>query len=333
MKTECYSPAEGDVLSELRSFLQSAGLRYDRSVRQTVIKRDGSGRIAATGSLDGRVIKCVAVRPDCQGGPLAGEIVKDLARLAKESGESHLFLFTRPENQPAFEQLGFYPVEKTDDALLMENQPDGVEKWLQTVPRCGKGITGAIVANCAPMTNGHLYLIQKARLLCDQLYLFVLSEDKGEIPAADRLEMVRAATAGIPGVVVCPSGNYQVSAATFPGYFLRDETEVRRVSCELDLKLFACRIAAPLGISRRFVGQEPYSTLTEHYNRYMKEILPQYGVSLVEFSRLRAGDKGFVNAGAVRRLWAEGDLSQLEEMVPPAVFKYLSSHRPRNSRA
>lgn len=331
MKTEYHSPAEGEVLSELRGFLQSVGLRYDRSIRQTIIKRDDSGRIAATGSLDGRVIKCVAVRPDCQGGMLAGEVIGGLTRLAEEAGQSRLFLFTRPENQPAFEQLGFYPVEKTDDALLMENQPDGIEKWLETVPRCEKGVIGAIVANCAPMTNGHLYLIQKAKLLCDQLYLFVLSEDRGEIPAADRLAMVRSAAADIPGVIVCPSGDYQVSAATFPGYFLRDETEVRRVSCELDLKLFACRVAAPLGISRRFVGQEPYSVLTEHYNRYMKEILPQYGVSLVEFSRLRAGDKGFVNAGAVRKLWAEGALSQLEDMVPPAVFDYLASHRPRKA--
>lgn len=331
MKIECYAPAAGDFLAELRQFLQSLNLDYDQSISYTVLLRDDNGEIAATGSLDGRVIKCVGVRPALQGGPLAGEVLRALKAEAGRRGLSSLFLYTKPENQEAFEQLGFYPVEKTDKALLMEDRKDGVEQWLQTVPRPAGGIAGAIVANCSPITNGHLYLIQKACLLCDHLYLFVLSEDQGEIPAADRLEMVRSATAGIPGVIVCPAGDYQISAATFPAYFLRDEADVERLGCELDLKLFACRIAAPLGISRRFVGQEPYSPLTERYNLYMKEILPQYGVSLVEFSRLRAGDKGFVNAGEVRRRWAAEDFESLGEMVPPTTLAYLKTHRPRTA--
>jgi len=329
MNTECHGPATGDVLQELEQFLQSLNLDYDKGISYTVILRDADGKIAATGSLDGKVIKCVGVRPDLQGGPLAGEVLEALAREADRRGVCRLFLYTKPENQAAFEQLGFTLVEKTDKALLMENQRDGLARWLETVPRPGEGIVGAIVANCCPITNGHLYLIQKARHLCDQLYLFVLSEDRGEIPAADRIEMVRRATADIPGVIVCPAGDYQISAATFPAYFLRNEANIERLGCELDLKLFACQIAAPLGISRRFVGQEPYSPLTERYNLYMKEILPQYGVSLVEFSRLRAGDKGYVNAGEVRRLWAQEDFEPLAGMVPPTTLAYLKTHRPR----
>ncbi|MDD6033154.1 MAG: [citrate (pro-3S)-lyase] ligase [Oscillospiraceae bacterium] len=327
MMTECYAPATGFVLEELDQFLQSMELEYDSSISYTIIKRDERG-IAATGSLDGRVIKCVAVRPDLRGGSLSGEIVEALRQQAHSHGHEHVFLFTRPETRPAFERMGFYTVEETGRALLMEDRPDGLEQWLQTVPRFSGGIVGAIVANCDPITNGHLYLVQKAKLLCDKLYIFVLSEDRGQIPAADRLEMVRAAVKDIPDVIVCPAGDYQISTATFPAYFLRGRDDVERLGCELDLKLFACRIAAPLGISRRFVGQEPYSPLTGRFNMYMKEILPQYGVSLVEFSRLRAGDKGFVNAGTVRRLWEEQNFDALVDMVPPSTLAYLQGHRP-----
>ncbi len=326
MNMECHAPAEGPVLQELKDFLQGLGLDWDEGNTFTALMRDDSGRLIATASLDGHVVKCVGVLPAWRGGAITGQLMTRLREEAHSRGAESLLLYTRPEHQNAFERLGFYLVEKTDDVMLMEDRPDGVARWLETLPRPQKGIVGAIVANCNPMTNGHLYLIQKARLLCDQLYLFVVSEEKSEIPAADRLEIVRQATADMPGVVVCPSGDYLVSAATFPDYFLPDQDDAQRLGCELDLKLFAHQIAAPLGISRRFVGQEPYSPLTSRYNLCMKEILPEYGVSLVEFSRLRAGDKGYVNAATVRQLWRDGWYDALTAMVPDASLSYMKAH-------
>lgn len=331
MTTKCYTPATGYVLEELDDFLQSLKLEYDNGITYTIIKWDDDG-IAATGSLDGRVLKCVAVRPDLRGTTLLQEVVKELIEEAHAQGYEHVLLVTRPIHEERFQDMGFYTVEETDRLLLMEDRPDGLNEWLETVPAAGDGIKGVIIANFDPITNGHMYLIQKAQLLCDKLYLFVLSDERGAIPAKDRLEMVKAAVAHIPNIIVCPAGDYQVSNATFPAYSLPDREAINRLSCELDLKLFACKIAAPLGISHRFVGQEPYSPLTGKYNLYMKEILPQYGVSLVEFSRLRANDKGFFNSFAVRRLWDEKDFEALAELVPHSTLEYMKNHRPVATR-
>lgn len=315
MTTKTYTPASGYVLEELEGFLQSLRLEYDKGISYTLIKWDDAG-IAATGSLEGRVLKCVAVRPDLRGTDLLQEVVKELTARAREDGHEHVMLVTRPIHEERFLDMGFYTIEETDRLVLMEDCPDGLEKWVATIPSAGDGIKGVICANFDPITNGHMYLIQKAQLLCDKLYLFVTDEQKCTIPLEDRLQMVSSAVSDIPNVIVCPAGDYQVGD-------IGD-----RVSSELDLKLFARKIAAPLGVSHRFVGQEPYSPLTGKYNMYMKEILPQYGVSLVEFSRLRAGDKGFFNASTVRRLWEEKDFEALAEMVPHSTLEYMQANRP-----
>ena len=303
------------MLEELEVFLQSLRMEYDSSITYTLIKWDDEG-IAATGSLDGRVLKCVGVRPDLRGTDLLQEVVGELTEKVREGGHEHVLLVTRPIHEERFLEMGFYTVEETDRLVLMEDRPDGMQEWVSKVPAAGDGIKGVICANFDPITNGHLYLIQKAQLLCDKLYLFVTDDEKCTVPLADRLGMVASAVSNIPNVIVCPADDYQSGDIS------------DRVSCELDLKLFACKVAAPLGITHRFVGQEPYSPMTGKYNLYMKEILPQYGVSLVEFSRLRAGDKGYFSASTVRRLWEEKDFEALAEMVPHAALEYMQNNRP-----
>ena len=315
MTTKSYAPVTGYVREELEVFLQSLKLEYDRGITYTLIKWDDEG-IAATGSLEGRALKCVAVRPDLRSTSLLQEVVQELTAKAREDGHEHVMLVTRPIHEERFQEIGFHTLEETDRLVLMEDCTDGLDSWLKTIPAAGEGIKGVICANFDPITNGHLYLIQKAQLLCDKLYLFVTDEEKCTVPLADRIAMVSAAVSNIPNVIVCYAGDYRVGD-------IED-----RVSCELDLKLFARKIAAPLGISHRFVGQEPYSPATGKYNLYMKEILPQYGVSLVEFSRLRAGDKGFFSASTVRRLWEEKDFEALAEMVPHAALDYMQNNRP-----
>ena len=41
-----------------------------------------------------------------------------------------------------------------------------------------------------PFTNGHLYLVEYAARHCDNLYVFVLSEDKSVFPADVRFSLV-----------------------------------------------------------------------------------------------------------------------------------------------
>ena len=85
-------------------------------------------------------------------------------------------------------------------------------------------------------------------------------------------------------VVVLEGSDYQISAATFPTYFLKDLSDAAETQMRLDLDLFARHIAPALNASVRFVGSEPLDALTNHYNALMREVLP---IEVVEIPRLK----------------------------------------------
>lgn len=75
---QLWSPPRGRTLEEVRAFLQRMGLSYARGIEHTAVVRDGTGAVAATASLEGHVIKCVAVDPDAQGAGLTATVVTAL---------------------------------------------------------------------------------------------------------------------------------------------------------------------------------------------------------------------------------------------------------------
>jgi len=328
MELSCGSPFHGRGLERLKSFLLSCGLKYDEGIEYSVCLM-GDGEIAATGSLDGSVLKCVAVSPGRKSEGLASRIISELVNEAGRRGRFHLFLFTKPENEELFAGLGFYTVAKTGRVLLMENKKQGIRQFAASLKRPElvgtPAVTGAIVANCNPFTRGHLYLIEEASRQCGHLYLFVVSENKSRFPAETRLELVRLGISHLPNVYLCPTGPYMVSSATFPDYFLKDEpgaVSPQEINTELDLTIFAECFARPLGINRRYVGTEPLDMVTAVYNRQMKEVLPSYGIEVVEIKRLE-NSGGVLSASRVRRLLDEGNLGAIGELVPPTTYEYL----------
>ena len=90
-------------------------------------------------------------------------------------------------------------------------------------------------------------------------------------------------------VVVLEGSDYQISAATFPTYFLKDLSDAAETQMRLDLDLFARHIAPALNASVRFVGSEPLDALTNHYNTLMREVLP---IEVVEIPRLKFASNG-----------------------------------------
>ena len=76
------------------------------------------------------------------------------------------------------------------------------------------------------------------------------------------------------------SGPYIISNATFPSYFQKDENAVIESHAMLDLTVFT-QIATVLGITRRYVGEEPTSLVTGIYNRIMSEKLPEQGIECI----------------------------------------------------
>ena len=317
------TPFTGYALNQLKQFLASCGLDYDQAISFTVNLME-DGEIIATASLDGSTLKCIAVSPAHQGEDLTARLLTELRREAFDRGREHLMLFTKPANQMMFASFGFYPVIRTADCLLMESKKNGLESFISEIAASSPkgGTIGCIVANCNPFTNGHRYLIESAAKQCDTLHLFILSEEKPPFPAQDRLMLAKQGVSDIKNVLVHSTGPYMVSSATFPSYFIKDKARVDSIYCDLDMQIFAKKIAPALGITRRFVGSEPYCKVTSSYNEQMKNTLPQHGVELIEIPRCEAGGEA-VSASRVRRLMEDKRMDEIRPLVPETTYEYL----------
>lgn len=313
---------KGRKLEIWKAFLAKAGLEADLGVERTVLIWD-EGELIATGSRQGNVLKCIAVDESRQGEGLTATVLTQLRQDAFGAGYRHLFLYTKPKNQFMFSSLFFYPVAQTQDVLLMEDKADGIRSFLDTlIPVPCEGIVGAAVMNCNPFTLGHQHLIQTAASECDRLYVFVLSEDKSQFSAADRLALVKAGTAHLPNVTVLPTGPYLISSATFPTYFLKDWEQAQTVQCLLDIEVFTRYFVPKFHITRRYVGTEPLSAMTDQYNRALMEHLPPRGIDLRLIPRLES-DGAPISATHVRKLLGTGQADALAKLVPPTTLEYL----------
>ena len=326
MDIQRLQPRQTPLPVQWTELLKKTNLRPEDTPEVTVLVWDGD-TLAATGSRSGTLLQYLAVDPAYQGEDLTATVLTELRRDAFRAGAEHLFLCTKPANRFLLQGLFFYPVAQTRQVLLMEDRPNGLRQFLAAIPRYeGGGTVGALVMNCDPFTLGHRYVIEQAAKDCGHVYVFVLSEDRGHFPAADRLALVKAGTAHLANVTVLSSGPYMISAATFPTYFLPDRDSADAVRCGLDVEIFAGHIAPALGIKRRYVGSEPFSAMTAQYNRALAEALPPRGVELVEIPRLEK-DGTAVSASRVRSLLRSGDLAAIEPLVPPTTYEYLTTHQ------
>ena len=305
--------------------LRSFGLEPDTQAESTLLIWD-NGALIATGSRFGNILKCIAIDPSRQGEDLTATILTHLRQDALQAGHRHLFLYTKPQNKFLFSSLFFYPIAATGSVLLMENQQNGIQSFLDTLPVAdSRGPVGAIVMNCNPFTLGHRYLVEQAAKECDRLYIFVLSEDRSYFKATDRMAMVKAGTADLQNVTVLPTGPYLISSATFPTYFLKEQANAQSAQCELDVAIFGNYFAPHFGITQRYVGSEPFCPVTSQYNQVLHQLLPQYGITLREIPRLES-EQIPVSATTVRKLIEEKNIEGVRALVPESTFQYLKTN-------
>lgn len=324
MDLELISRPTGRKKALWQELLRAASLEADEGVERTLLVWDGD-ELVATGSRQDNILKCIAVSEERQGEGLTATVLTALRQDAFEAGHRHLFLYTKPKNKWMFSSLFFYPVAQTAEVLLMENRRGGITEFLAQLPvtPC-EGRVGAAVMNCNPFTRGHRYLIETAARECDRLYVFVLSEDKSEFSAQDRMELVKRGTADLPNVTVLPTGPYLISSATFPTYFLKDRESATRVQCRLDIEIFTKHFVPKFGITHRYVGTEPLSPMTAQYNEALKQYLTN--VELREIPRLESGGAP-VSASRVRALLKEGNTEALKALLPDTTVAYLNSRK------
>lgn len=326
MYVEITPALQGQKHDQWQALLRKEGLTVETIPEETVLVWE-ENLLIATGSREGNVLKYLAVDSACRGQDLTATVLTSLRQSAFQAGFDQLFLYTKPENEWMFTSLFFHSVAKTKNVLLMESNPFGIQSFLSSLPeKKASGKIGSLVMNCNPFTKGHLYLAETAAKQCDWVYLFVLSEDKSEFSAIDRLEMVKLGTAHIPNLTVLPTGPYLISAATFPTYFIKDRNNAENVQCLLDIAVFCDHFVPKYSITHRFVGTEPNCAVTNAYNQILAENLPGRGVCLEQIPRLEIGGEP-VSASTVRTLLKQGDLETAKHLVPETTWNYLQTNQ------
>ena len=195
-------------------------------------------------------------------------------------------------------------------------------KQLQDMRRTDVEDIGAIVMNCNPFTRGHQFLIETCAAKVDLLYIFVVEEDRSDFPFADRIKLVTAGTAHLPNVEVLPSGKFIISTLTFPEYFQKGDLQEVAIDPSNDVELFGRYIAPALGITQRFVGEEPLDKVTLQYNQAMQRLLPGFGIYFEVIPRIEK-EGAPISASWVRRLLAAKDVETIATIVPQCTLDYL----------
>ena len=278
------SPSNKRAMAQMDALLAREGIERDRNLTYSAAIYDDDGQMIATGSLFENTLRCLAVDGAHRGEGLMAVIVAHLVQAQIERGHTHLFLYTKVDSAKFFAPLGM---------------------------------------NANPFTLGHETLVARAAKENERVVLFVLSEDRSLVPYSDRMAMVKAACAKYGNVSVVSSGSYMISSATFPSYFLKDADVVTRTHAELDATLFT-RIAAALNLTRRYVGEEPFSHTTSLYNEALAAVLPKAGVELVVIPRAQAQGEA-ISASHVRQLIHDGHIEAIRPLVPETTYTYLTS--------
>lgn len=322
-------PEDRELSAAVDALLHQEGIQRDGNLDHTCAIVDEEGAVVATGSCFRNTLRCFAVDTAHQGEGLMNQLLTHLTRVQLERGNTHLFIYTKTETAKFFQDLGYHLIAQVPGRVsFLENRRTGFSNFLRKLTQEGGTLSqeakaGAIVMNANPFTLGHQYLVEEAAARCDVLHLFVVSEDDSLVPFSVRWELVKQGTAHMKNVLLHQTGPYLISSATFPSYFLKDAALVSRGHAELDAAIFG-EIAASLGITCRFLGEEPASQVTALYNEVLEEQLPGVGVECMILPRKRSGGRP-ISASTVRQCIHDGSWDELKDMLPATTLAYFRS--------
>ena len=311
--------------SEAEELLSRCGLYPvdNADIRIGIFAPDGE--LAATGALVGNMLQMIAVDESFQGEDLAARVVSSLISRAISLSRRRVYLFTKSKNVPTFRGIGFRLVaDVRDGAALLEWGRPGIDEYCAGLKKLNPGVnkTGCIVMNANPFTLGHRYLAEKAAAECEKVFILAVEENLSEFPFEARLAMLKAGTADLENITVIPGGRYVISSLTFPAYFSRDALRSRQQS-QVDAAIFEKYIAPSLGVTDRYVGEEPFSESTCIYNEVLAETLKSCALHTVPRLELYGNA---VSASRVRQLIKEGKREQAYNLLPKTTAEYIAKH-------
>lgn len=309
--------------ARVERFLERNGLRMEALDHYYTVQ-GADGEILAGAGTAGDIIKCVAVDSSERSSGLTVPLISRVISEAASRGLTALKVFTKPEYEPVFESLGFHTIAMAPLAVLMENGR-GLEDYCSYLRRLRTpGPCGVAIINANPFTLGHKYLLDTAAARVDTLFVIPVGEEGQQFSYKERCRMI--SDAAPKGVRVLDASAYQISAATFPSYFIKDLSDVSETQMRLDLDLFGRYIAPSLGVLARFIGSEPEDALTAGYNALMRIVLPHYGVSVVEIPRLEEEPGAPVSASSVRKALNAGRFRAAAALTPSPSHPFMLAH-------
>ena len=318
-----YNKKDNEKLLEL---LDKEGIKKDGNLEYTMGLFDGE-KLIATGSAFKNTLRCMAVDSSYQGEGLLNQVITHLVNMEAERGIYHLFLYTKCDKGAFFEGLGFNEIARADNlALFMENRKNGFADYLAKLKSESENTHGkqaAIIMNANPFTLGHRHLIEKAAAENNFVHLFAVSEDSSLVPFNVRYDLIKKGIADLDNVILHTTESYMISSATFPSYFIKESDDVTLAQAEIDISIFK-KIAEALNISVRYVGEEPFSQVTDIYNKVMKEELEKAGINCVIIPRFEK-DGEPVSASKVRSLIKANRLDEIKNLVPESTYDFFNS--------
>lgn len=356
------STLDSDTNEQIVTLLEAEGIHKDKNLDYTCAMFDEDMQVIATGSCFSNTLRCLAVSSVHQGEGLMNQILTHLISVQFSRGNTHLFLYTKCNSAPFFADLGFYEIAAIKNQIVfMENKRNGFSSYLEKLEQSsamqittleetkiltesnatnlqktlGSVKIAALVINANPFTLGHQYLVEKAARENDILHLFIVEEDVSLIPFSIRKKLVLGGTSHLPNIIYHDSGPYIISNATFPGYFQKDDRAVMESHAELDLAVFI-KIAEALHITKRYIGEEPFSETTGIYNKVMAEKLPENGIDCIIVPRKQYIDTENetqnsqshslpISASTVRQAIKERNFTLLKQLVPETTLWYFES--------
>ena len=309
-------------LEDVKHLLLSLDLTYETATETIMVYDDD--KLIGTGSIDQNVIKMIGVLPLYQGQNITSLIMSELTQRLYQKGIFKFFLYTQPKSKTMFSSFDLNLVVETHDIVMFENKLNPISKVLnelkQQLPQKKKS-RAALVMNCNPMTNGHLYLIEKATQENDDVLIFLVEENRSVFSFEQRYHMVEQSIKHLDNIILIPSGPYIISSITFPTYFLKSLSLASMSYMMLDAIIFKQYFMPILDIDYRYVGDEPLDPMTSAYNNTLKSIL---GLKLKIIERKTINDQ-IISASYVRKLAQEKRYDIIKTIVPKATYDFLVS--------
>jgi len=320
----------------INALTEKYNISFDKkSVDYTIGLFNEEGKLIGTGSYSRNILKYIVVEEKYRISNAFADITTHLIDCVLEK-HSDISVYTHPKNIALFEGLGFKLVEKALPLFCMlEFGVSSINNYLDYLKSIKSDKQhqniASIVVNCNPFTKGHLYLIEKAAEENDLLYLFVVQENLSVFPFEIRWELIKKGISHLNNVIMVKGGNYIVSGATFPSYFLKssNSSAIIENQAELDIKIFRKYIVPTLEINKRYVGTENYCKTTNAYNKAMHKLLPEYNVSVKEIERkcTEKESHNYISASKIRESIKNNSLEDMLEDLPICTKEFLLSDK------